>query len=104
MAGSVLASGRRFMVYHHRWDSGRVAMFQNSPIVLFPVRKEIEYHGNTASVLLNILWILFGGLELAIVAFLNGILFCITIIGIPFGKQCFKLAQLALMPFGSEIQ
>jgi len=41
---------------------------------------------------------------LAIVAFLNGILFCITIIGIPFGKQCFKLAQLALMPFGSEIR
>jgi len=78
--------------------------FKIAQLSFFPFGKEVEYHGNTASVLLNILWILFGGLELAIVAFLNGILFCITVIGIPFGKQCFKLAKLALTPFGSEIR
>ena len=33
-----------------------------------------------------------------------GVLFCITIIGIPFGKQCFKLAKLALMPFGATVR
>ncbi|MCL2605935.1 MAG: hypothetical protein FWD93_01460, partial [Coriobacteriia bacterium] len=59
--------------------------------------------GGAPSLLLNILWIVFGGFMLAIEAFLLGILFCITIIGIPFGKQCFKLAKLSLMPFGAEI-
>ena len=51
----------------------------------------------------NILWMVFGGLELAIAYVLIGLLFCITIIGIPFGKQCFKLASLALMPFGASV-
>ncbi len=51
----------------------------------------------------NILWLVFGGLELAIFYVVIGLLFCITIIGIPFGRQCFKLASLALMPFGSNV-
>ncbi|MCM1367744.1 MAG: YccF domain-containing protein [Roseburia sp.] len=51
----------------------------------------------------NVIWIIFGGLFLAIGFGLAGILWCITIIGIPFGKQCFKLAGLALTPFGAEI-
>ena len=49
----------------------------------------------------NIIWIIFGGLELAIGFLFAGLLFCITIIGIPFGKQCFKLAKLSLIPFGA---
>ena len=49
----------------------------------------------------NIIWILFGGLEIAFGFLLAGLLFCITIIGIPFGKQCFKLATLSLIPFGA---
>ena len=52
---------------------------------------------------INVIWILFGGLELAIVEGIIGIVFCITIIGIPFGKQYFKLAKLCFMPFGAEI-
>lgn len=40
----------------------------------------------------NILWFIFGG-----------VLWCITIIGIPFGKQFFKIAKLALTPFGAEV-
>lgn len=51
----------------------------------------------------NVIWIIFGGLFLAIGFAISGILWCITIIGIPFGKQCFKLAGLALTPFGAEI-
>ena len=51
----------------------------------------------------NIIWMILGGLELAFGYAIAGILFCITIIGIPFGKQCFKLAQLALFPFGAEV-
>lgn len=49
---------------------------------------------------LNIIWILFGGIELAIAHVILGLIFCITIIGVPFGLQHFKLAKLALLPFG----
>ena len=56
------------------------------------------------SICLNILWILFGGLEIAFLHVVLGLLFCITLVGIPFGLQHFKLALLALMPFGKEIQ
>lgn len=50
----------------------------------------------------NILWFIFTGLETAIAFFFAGIIWCITIIGIPFGVQCFKLARLALFPFGKK--
>mgnify|MGYP002511087010 CR=1 FL=1 len=49
----------------------------------------------------NILWIIFGGLFIALEYFLAGIAMCITIIGIPFGLQLFKLGLMALLPFGS---
>lgn len=52
---------------------------------------------------LNLLWIVFGGIEMALTHALLGLIFCITIVGIPFGMQHFKLALLALMPFGKEI-
>ena len=51
----------------------------------------------------NILWFIFGGLFSGILWLLAGLIWCITIIGIPFGKQFFKLAQLSLMPFGAQI-
>ncbi len=51
----------------------------------------------------NILWLIFTGLWSAISYFFLGILWCITIIGIPFGKQCFKFARLAIWPFGTTV-
>ena len=51
----------------------------------------------------NILWLLFTGLWTGLAYCFLGIVWCITIIGIPFGKQCFKFAKLAFMPFGAEI-
>ena len=51
----------------------------------------------------NVLWFLLAGLALAVSWFLSGLLFCITVIGIPLGLQCFKFARLALFPFGKEI-
>jgi uncharacterized membrane protein YccF (DUF307 family) len=54
--------------------------------------------------LLNLLWIVFGGgLVLCLEYLIGGLLLCLTIIGIPFGLQCFKIAGLALLPFGKEI-
>lgn len=48
----------------------------------------------------NVLWFLLAGVWLAIGYAITGVIFCITIIGIPFGLQLFKLAGLALWPFG----
>ncbi len=50
----------------------------------------------------NILWILFGGLAVAIEYFTAGIALCVTIVGIPFGVQMFKLGLMALTPFGTH--
>lgn len=52
----------------------------------------------------NIVWLLFGGIFLALEYVIAGIFLCITIIGIPFGIQVFKLASLALWPFGREVR
>jgi uncharacterized membrane protein YccF (DUF307 family) len=56
------------------------------------------------STLLNILWFIFGGFLVSLAYILGGILLCITIIGIPFGIQCFKLSILGMAPFGHEIR
>ena len=50
----------------------------------------------------NILWVIFGGGLTALGWFLYGTLWSITIIGIPLGKQCFKLARLSFMPFDKK--
>ncbi len=54
-------------------------------------------------ILFNILWIFIGGIWIAISHVIFGIILYITIIGIPFGNQHFKLASLALTPFGRDI-
>src|SRR5262245_35647871 len=55
--------------------------------------------------LLNVLWIFFGGgFVIWLEYVLAGILLCLTIVGIPFGVQCFKIAGLGLLPFGKDIQ
>ena len=54
--------------------------------------------------LLNVLWaIVGGGLITALEYVLGGLVLCLTVVGIPFGVQCFKLAGLALFPFGKEV-
>jgi len=53
--------------------------------------------------LLNVIWILCGGIWIAVTHLIFGVLFCITIIGIPFGRQHFKLMALCLTPFGKAL-
>lgn len=55
------------------------------------------------SLAMNILWILFAGIEIALIHISLGVVFCITIIGIPLGIKHFRLALLATLPFGKEI-
>ena len=52
----------------------------------------------------NLIWLIFGGLIGAIAWAIAGLALCITIIGIPFGLQCFKIAGFVLWPFGRDIE
>lgn len=56
------------------------------------------------NILLNILWFFLGGFIIFGLYLLGGVILCLTIIGIPFGIQCFKLSILGLAPFGTEIR
>ena len=55
------------------------------------------------NLLLNIIWVVFGGLMIAIEYAISSLVMMVTIIGIPFGLQTLKLAALALWPFGTQI-
>lgn len=80
-----------------------VQCFKLARLSFWPFGKEVVYGNNAISIVFNILWIVFSGLWLAIGYVTAGAVLCVTIIGIPFGLQCFKLAKLALIPFGAEV-
>ena len=72
-------------------------------VALWPFGQEIKTtasDGGCLSILMNVIWILCGGIWIAATRLLTGALLCITVIGIPFGLQHFKMAGLALTPFG----
>ena len=77
--------------------------FKFASLSFFPFGKEVKYNSGVVSFLANVVWTLFFGIPMAITNFTFGVIWCITIIGIPFGKQFFKLAKLSLAPFGAEI-
>ena len=75
-------------------------------LALWPFGAKIRIRpGNSGclSTLMNIIWIFIGGFWISLTHIIFGVLFAITIIGIPFAMQHFKLAGLALTPFGKEI-
>jgi uncharacterized membrane protein YccF (DUF307 family) len=77
--------------------------FKFAKLSFFPFGKDIVYGGGGLSTIANIIWLIFFGLWMALGHVIIGALWCITIVGIPFGKQFFKLAKLSLTPFGAEI-
>jgi uncharacterized membrane protein YccF (DUF307 family) len=79
--------------------------FKIAGFVLWPFGRQVEV-GNfgVGGLIGNMLWILLLGWELCIAHLTIGIILCITIIGIPFGLQHFKLALLAILPFGATIK
>ena len=80
-----------------------VQCFKFASLTIWPFGRDIEFGGSVVSMIVNVLWIVFGGLAICITALVIGAVLCITIIGIPFGLQCFKIAKLALLPFGAKI-
>jgi uncharacterized membrane protein YccF (DUF307 family) len=80
--------------------------FKLAGLMLWPFGKSVvPANGNNGclATLLNIVWVLCGGIWLALGHIFFGILLYITIIGIPFGRQHFKLVEISLMPFGKRI-
>lgn len=76
-------------------------------LALWPFGKQVtpsETSNSCLSLLMNIIWIFIGGIWICLTHLLFGVLLYITIIGIPFGTQHFKLAALALSPFGKKIE
>lgn len=78
--------------------------FKFAGLAFFPFGKEIEYGGGAVSLIANIFWLILTGIPMAVANAVWGCVLCITIIGIPFGKQFFKFAKLALMPFGAVVK
>jgi uncharacterized membrane protein YccF (DUF307 family) len=83
-----------------------IQAFKLAGFALWPFGRHVEYGVRAASplhIIGNIIWIIVGGLWLAVQCLIGGVILCITIIGIPFGIQAFKLIPIVLMPFGAEV-
>ena len=76
-------------------------------LALWPFGQEVIDNGNSGgclSVIMNGIWICVGGIWICLTHLFFGVLLCITIVGIPFGRQHFKMAALSLAPFGKTIR
>lgn len=76
-------------------------------VALFPFGTKVEEAHESSgclNLIMNVIWWIVGGIPIALTHLAWGLLFCITIIGIPFGVQHFKLAKLALFPFGKVVE
>ena len=80
-----------------------VQCFKFGRLSFWPFGREIQYNMGAIRFIVNVLWFLFGGLAMAAMNFVFGLLWCVTIVGIPFGMQFFKIAKLSLAPFGATI-
>ena len=81
-------------------------LFKIAGLALWPFGREVVPGPNDTgclSVVMNIIWIIFGGIEIALLHLGFGIACCLTIVGIPFGLQHFKMMLLAFVPFGKQI-
>jgi len=83
-----------------------IQAFKLAGFVIWPFGRTVVRSpegGGVLQVIFNVLWLIVAGWEIFLVSITAGILLCVTIIGIPFGIQAFKLAGLALWPFGRTI-
>lgn len=78
--------------------------FKMASLTLAPFGKTVTYGGGAPSLVANIFWMILAGLPMAIAYGSLGCLYSITIIGLPIGLQCFKMAKLSLLPFGATVR
>ena len=83
-----------------------VQLFKMAGLALWPFGHEVKAGPNDTgclSIFMNIIWVVCGGVEISIMHLTFGLICCLTIVGIPFGLQHFKMAALAFVPFGKVI-
>lgn len=82
-----------------------IASFRIAMFAFFPFGKDIVKGENAGACtfLLNVIWVIFAGIWLWLGSVIGGILFCCTIIGIPFGIACFRIAKASFAPLGKKI-
>ena len=84
-----------------------IQLFKLGEYALWPFGRELVSkpgEPGCLSIVMNLLWILLGWWEVAFVHLVCGLAFCITIVGIPFGLQHFRMALMSVFPFGKEIR
>lgn len=80
--------------------------FKLGVLAIWPFGSKVvssESSSGCLNLIMNIIWIIIGGIPITLTHLFWGIIFCITIIGIPFGKQHFKMIPLAFCPFGKQV-
>lgn len=77
--------------------------FKIAGLLLWPIGHTVQTRFS-AHPIANLIWLVLFGWELCLGYVMAGIVYCITVIGIPFGRQCFKLAELSLIPFGASVR
>ena len=87
-----------------------IQYFKMAILALFPFGSNVEsdwpnsHPTSNVNLVLNIIWLIFGGLWIVLVHLTFGIFLCLSIIGIPFGLQHFKLMKLAFSTFGRYVR
>ena len=79
-----------------------IALIRIAKLTFLPFGKKVTTNFSKHPVG-NVIWLVLGGAEVALVYAIIGVVLCVTLIGIPFGKQCFKLMKLTALPFGATV-
>ena len=78
--------------------------FKMAALTLAPFGKTVVYGGGAPSLVANVVWLVIAGIPMALYYAVAGVLFCVTVIGLPPGIQLFKMAKLSLLPFGAVVR
>ena len=84
-----------------------IQLFKLGAFALWPFGHELvdgPTEPGCLSIVMNLIWILFGWWEIALMHLTFGLIFCVSIVSIPWGIQHFKLALSSIFPFGKEIR
>ena len=82
-------------------------LFKLASLALLPFGRDVNTEGSASgllTILMNVLWWVCGGVEVAIVHLVFAVLTGVTVVGLPFAKQHMKMLLLALVPFGARIE
>lgn len=81
-----------------------IQYFKLGRFLFAPFGKMVVYHGGGFKTVINIIWLIIGGWENALILCLAGAIICLTIVGIPVGLQVFKACRFVLFPVGSSFE